>query len=40
MNESIGCTKQSLRGSKGHRLTGWSEQQNVREDNSHRETFT
>ncbi len=40
MNESRLCTKQSLRGSKGHRLTGWSEQQNVREDNDRREAFT
>jgi hypothetical protein len=29
MNENRVCTKQSLRGSKGHRLTGWSEQQNM-----------
>jgi transposase len=28
-NESIVCTKQSLRGSKRYRLTGWSEQQNI-----------
>jgi hypothetical protein len=33
-------TKQSLRGSKGHRLAGWSEQQSIREDNSCREAFT
>jgi hypothetical protein len=32
MNESRMCTKQSLRGSKRHRLTRWSEQQNIRED--------
>ena len=32
MNESRLCTKQSLRGSKRHRLTGWSEQQNINED--------
>jgi hypothetical protein len=30
MNESRIYTKQSLRGSRRHRLTGWSEQQNIR----------
>ena len=32
MNESRIYTKQNLRGSRTHSLTGWSEQQNIRED--------
>jgi hypothetical protein len=32
MNENRVSTKQSLRGAKGHRLTGWREQQSIRED--------
>ena len=32
MNESRIYTKQNLRGSRTHSLTGWSEQQNLRED--------
>jgi hypothetical protein len=32
MNESRIYTKQSLRGSRTHSLTSWSEQQNIRED--------